>query len=86
MKRFIELYHDKILHFLASGYGFFVLMIIFKEYDIAITASLILFFGKEVYDENFGSGFDIKDALASLAGVVVSVVLYDVFVYNNYFN
>ena len=67
---------DKFLHFMAGASGF------------AITHSWvvlgILAFGKELYDKYWGSGWNNKDAFATILGGVfayVGIYVWDVIPY-----
>lgn len=80
MKTWINNNLDKITHFFASGWIFLVLMLIFNDLDIGIMASVVIFIGKEIYDQFWGgTGFNIKDALASFLGVVTSLIIWSIF-------
>jgi hypothetical protein len=57
---------DKILHFIG---GFFVAA------HFGLLGLIIVSFGKEVYDEYDYGGFDIKDAIATLVGGLIFLLL-----------
>jgi hypothetical protein len=78
IKQFLQT--DKLLHFFVSGWLFFTITLIFND---VVTGGIItssLFIGKEFYDEYVKKTyFDLIDAGASLLGLIVSMVIYDVF-------
>ncbi len=56
---------DKIEHW-AFGFMFTLFYIIHPS---LIYSGIVFAVGKEVYDKYYGTGFDIKDIMATLAGV-----------------
>lgn len=64
--------NDKILHFLAT----LIITVLFGQINIiiGIFASLIASFGKELYDEYTYGGWDWKDIVADLFGIVIGIL------------
>ena len=70
---------DKQTHFFASGWLFFMFMVVYDSYDFAILSTVMLFTGKEFYDFYFkGTGFSVGDMFFNLAGLCISLLIFDV--------
>lgn len=77
---------DKQAHFFASGWVFFVLMIVFNDYDYGIVGTVVLFTAKELYDKYVkGTGFNIGDMVFNVIGLVVALLIYDLQFTHNIF-
>jgi hypothetical protein len=61
---------DKLLHFSFSLNLMFIIHLFF-ELSIALFITLLIGLLKEIYDEYYGSGFDFKDILANLIGIIM---------------
>lgn len=71
---------DKLLHLFITGWVFYILMSIFKDYEIACFSTILLFIGKEIYKEFIiEEGHDVINLVSCLIGFIISLVIWDVF-------
>ena len=66
---------DKLLHFVAGSICSTIVYLITLNLTLAIGASVILGIAKEVYDRRGHGTVEVLDAVATVAGGAVGVVL-----------
>ena len=66
---------DKLLHFVAGSICSAFVYAITLNLTLAIGASVILGIGKEIYDSRGHGTVEVLDAVATIAGGVVGVIL-----------
>ncbi|MGD9581276.1 MAG: hypothetical protein AB7V50_07875 [Vampirovibrionia bacterium] len=66
---------DKLLHFVAGLIASAVVYLIFENLTLAIGASVILGIAKEVYDSRGYGTVEMLDAVATIVGGAVGVIL-----------
>lgn len=68
---------DKILHFLTGGFLSVIVMVFSGSAFLAIAAAIVAGVAKEIYDDNHpGHTSDIFDALATITGGIVFLLVY----------
>lgn len=72
----MKLQSDKILHFLASGLIFMIILMFTQSLDWAFLIAILVGIGKEIYDY-YKKGFaDFYDVVADLLGIFFCIFLY----------
>lgn len=66
---------DKIVHFFASGWVFFVILTLTGYLPIAALGSFAVGLAKEFYDYN-KTGFNVIDLFWNFSGIFLSVLIY----------
>lgn len=66
---------DKLLHFVAGSIASIVVYVVTLDATIALAFSVLLGIGKEVYDSRGHGTVDVLDAVATVLGGVVGVIL-----------
>jgi len=66
---------DKLLHFVAGSICATYVYLITLNLTLAIGASVILGAGKEIYDSRGHGTVEVLDAVATVAGGIVGVIL-----------
>ena len=67
-------YSDKLLHFLVNA--IIVLAFSYINVILAVVVACIISIFKEIYDKykSSSTGFDVKDLIADLTGIVTSLI------------
>lgn len=66
---------DKLYHFVAGGLVAGAVFAISKNVGYSIAASTVAGIGKEVYDNNNHGDVDLWDAIATILGGIVAMVI-----------
>lgn len=66
---------DKLVHFFASGWLFFVLLTLIGSLPIAVFGAFSVGIAKEFYDYK-KTGFNILDLVWNFGGIALSVLIY----------
>lgn len=66
---------DKLLHFVAGSIASIVAYVVTFDTTIAVSFSALLGIGKEVYDSRGHGTVEVLDAVATVLGGVVGVIL-----------
>ena len=67
---------DKLLHFVAGSIASIVVYVVTFNATIAVAFSALLGIGKEVYDSRGHGTVEVLDAVATVLGGVVGVILF----------
>ena len=73
--RRLEIEGDKANHFVYGSLATAVAIVATSSVVASIAICAVLAFGKEVWDWRYGSGFDTRDALWTLAGGICVLAL-----------
>ena len=66
---------DKLVHCTISGWLCMILIIITNNIFISTLSILAIGVFKEIYDKIIGKEFDIKDLLANVIGIFISLII-----------
>lgn len=71
----MQIQQDKIKHFIAGAIASIVVYVVTLDATIALAFSVLLGIGKEVYDSRGHGTVEVLDAVATVLGGVVGVIL-----------
>ena len=71
----MQIQQDKIKHFIAGAIASIVIYVVTLDATIAVAFSVLLGAGKEVYDAQGHGTVEVLDAVATVLGGVVGVIL-----------
>ena len=71
----MQIQQDKIKHFIAGAIASIVVYVATFNVTIAVSFSVLLGIGKEVYDSQGHGTVEVLDAVATVAGGVVGAIL-----------